>query len=214
MTNTPARHLPNALTLARVVLVVPAGWLLWIEAIPEALVIFAIAGVSDFVDGELARRFNWRTNFGAIADPAADKLLVLVVIVVLALQGHVPAWLPAVVVGRDLVIVFGALAYRLVVGKFEAEATPLSKANTALLIFVLLVVIVGLMGDDYPVAAMVAGPIDPMGFVLVAISSVVSGGQYVVLWGRRTAIELRARSPQRGSARGLPPDEKDPEQSP
>lgn len=206
MTNTPARHLPNALTLARVVLVVPAGWLLWVEAIPEALIIFAIAGLSDFVDGELARRFNWRTNFGAIADPAADKLLVLVVIVVLALQGHVPVWLPAVVVGRDLVIVSGALAYRLLVGKFEAEATPLSKANTALLIFVLLVVIIGLMGDDYPVAAMVAGPIDPLGFVLVAISSVVSGGQYVVLWSRRTAIELRARD--------VPPDEKNPEQSP
>lgn len=206
MTNTPARHLPNALTLARVVLVVPAGWLLWVEAIPEALIIFAIAGLSDFVDGELARRFNWRTNFGAIADPAADKLLVLVVIVVLALQGHVPVWLPAVVVGRDLVIVSGALAYRLLVGKFEAEATPLSKANTALLIFVLLVVIIGLMGDDYPVAAMVAGPIDPLGFVLVAISSVVSGGQYVVLWSRRTAIELRARD--------VPPDEENPDQSP
>ena len=203
MTKTPARHLPNALTIARIALVIPAGWLLWVEAIPEALVIFAIAGVSDFVDGELARRFNWRTNFGAIADPAADKLLVLVVIVVLALQGHVPAWLPAVVVGRDLVIVSGALAYRLLVGKFEAEATPLSKANTALLIFVLLVVIIGLMGDDYPGAAMVAAPIDPLGFVLVAISSVVSGGQYVVLWSRRTAIELRARD--------VPPDEKDPE---
>ena len=203
MTKTPARHLPNALTIARIALVIPAGWLLWVEAIPEALVIFAIAGASDFVDGELARRFNWRTNFGAIADPAADKLLVLVVIVVLALQGHVPAWLPAVVVGRDLVIVSGALAYRLLVGKFEAAATPLSKANTALLIFVLLVVIIGLMGDDYPVAAMVAGPIDPLGFVLVAISSVVSGGQYVVLWSRRTAIELRARD--------VPPDEKDPE---
>ena len=206
MTKTPARHLPNALTIARIALVIPAGWLLWVEAIPEALVIFVIAGASDFVDGELARRFNWRTNFGAIADPAADKLLVLVVIVVLALQGHVPAWLPAVVVGRDLVIVSGALAYRLLVGKFEAAATPLSKANTALLIFVLLVVIIGLMGDDYPVAAMVAGPIDPLGFVLVAISSVVSGGQYVVLWSRRTAIELRARD--------LPPDEKDPEQLP
>ena len=206
MTNTPARHLPNVLTLARVVLVVPAGWLLWIEAIPEALVIFAIAGVSDFVDGELARRFNWRTNFGAIADPAADKLLVLVVIVVLALQGHVPAWLPAVVVGRDLVIVSGALAYRLLVGKFQAEATPLSKANTALLIFVLLVVIIGLRGDDYPVAAMVAGPIDPLGFVLVVVSSVVSGGQYVVLWGRRTAVELRARR--------LPLDDESPKESP
>ncbi|MYF27728.1 MAG: CDP-alcohol phosphatidyltransferase family protein [Gammaproteobacteria bacterium] len=188
------RHLPNALTIARVALVVPAGWLLWIEAIPEALVIIAIAGVSDFVDGELARRFNWRTTFGAIADPAADKLLVLVVIVVLALQRHVPAWLPVVVVGRDLVIVIGALAYRLIVGKFEVEPTQLSKANTALLVFVLLFVIIGLMGDDYAVAAMVAGPIDPLGFVLVGVSSIVSGGQYVLLWSRRASVELRARN--------------------
>lgn len=186
------RHLPNALTIARVALVVPAGWLLWVEAVPEALVIIAIAGVSDFVDGELARRFNWRTTFGAIADPAADKLLVLVVIVVLALQGHVPAWLPVVVVGRDLVIVIGALAYRLIVGKFEVEPTQLSKANTGLLVFVLLVVIIGLMGEDYAVAAMVAGPIDPLGFVLVGVSSIVSGGQYVLLWSRRARVELRA----------------------
>ena len=201
MTETPrlgavaasVRHLPNALTIARIALVVPAGWLLWVEAIPEALVIIAIAGVSDFVDGELARRFNWRTTFGAIADPAADKLLVLVVIVVLALQGHVPAWLPALVVGRDLVIVIGALAYRLIVGKFEVEPTQLSKANTALLVFVLLVVIIGLMGEDYAVAAMVAGPIDPLGFVLVGVSSIVSGGQYVLLWSRRARVELRAR---------------------
>ena len=193
------RHLPNALTIARIVLVVPAGWLLWVEAIPEALIIIAIAGASDFVDGELARRFDWRTTFGAIADPAADKLLVLVVIVVLALQGHVPAWLPAVVVGRDLVIVIGALAYRLVLGKYEVEPTPLSKANTALLIFVLLVVIIGLMGEDYPVAAMVAAPIDPLGFVLVGISSVVSGGQYVLLWGRRARVELRARDKEQSA---------------
>ena len=187
------RHLPNVLTMARIALVVPAGWLLWVEAVPEALIVIAIAGASDFVDGELARRFNWRTTFGAIADPIADKLLVLVVIVVLALQGHVPAWLPAVVVGRDLVIVTGALVYRLVVGTYEVEPTPLSKANTALLVFVLLVVIIGLMGEDYAVAAMVAGPIDPLGFVLVGVSSFVSGGQYVLLWSRRAKLALRAR---------------------
>ena len=187
------RHLPNALTIARIVLVVPAGWLLWIEAIPEALILFAIAGASDFVDGELARRFNWRTTFGAIADPAADKLLVLVVIIVLALQGHVPIWLPVVVIGRDLVIVLGALGYRLMVGKFEMDPTPLSKANTVLLVVVLLVVIIGLMGADYPIAAALAGLVDPQGFVLVGVSSIASGGQYVFLWGRRAARELRAR---------------------
>lgn len=187
------RHLPNALTVARVVLVAPAGWLLWVEAIPEALVIIAIAGASDCVDGELARRFDWRTTFGAIADPAADKLLVLVVIIVLALQGHVPLWLPAIVLGRDIVIVTGALAYRLMLGKYEIEPTPLSKVNTALLIVVLLAVIVGLMGEYHPAAAALAGLVDPQGFVLVAVSSIASGGQYVLVWGRRAAAELCAK---------------------
>ena len=187
------RHLPNVLTVARILLVVPAGWLLWLELIPEALVIFAIAGASDFVDGELARRFNWRTDFGASADPAADKLLVFVVIVVLAVQGHVPVWLPVVVVGRDLVIVIGAVAYRLLLGRYEVAPTMLSKANTALLIVVLLMVIVGLMGDEYPLAAALGAAVDPVGFVLVGVSSVVSGAHYVFLWGRRAAVNLRAR---------------------
>ncbi len=193
------RQLPNTLTVVRIFLVVPAGWLLWVEAVPEALLVIAIAGLSDFVDGELARRFNWRTTFGAVADPAADKLLVLVVIVVLALQGHVPGWLPAVVIGRDLVIVSGALAYRLVLGTYEVQPTLLSKANTALLIVVLLVVIIGLMGEEYPIAAAVATPIDPFGFVLVAASCIVTGGQYVWLWSRRASVEIRARNKQRAS---------------
>ena len=163
-------------------LVFPTGWLLWHGAVADALVLIAIAGATDFIDGELARRFNWRTAFGAIADPAADKLLVLVVFVVLVLQGHVPAWLLGIVVGRDLVIVAGALAYRLVLGKYEVEPTKMSKVNTGLQIVLLLMVLLGLLGVD-PVAMYAARIADPWGFVLVGLSGVVTGAHYVIVWG-------------------------------
>jgi len=189
----PARHLPNFFTIVRIFLVFPAGWLLWHGAVAEALVLIAIAGATDFIDGELARRFNWRTAFGAIADPAADKLLVLVVFVVLALQGHLPIWLLGVVVGRDLVIVIGALAYRLVVGKYEVEPTTLSKVNTGLQIVMLLVVLIGLLGVESPVAVHAAVMVDPWGFVVVGALAAVSGAHYVVIWGRRAMSSLRDR---------------------
>lgn len=194
----PARHLPNFFTIVRFVLVFPTGWLLWHGAVADALVLIAIAGATDFIDGELARRFNWRTAFGAIADPAADKLLVLVVFVVLVLQGHVPAWLLGIVVGRDLVIVAGALAYRLVLGKYEVEPTKMSKVNTGLQIVLLLLVLLGLLGVD-PVAIYAAGIADPWGFVLVGVSGVATGAHYVIVWGLRARVELRGRRETAGT---------------
>lgn len=185
------RQLPNAVTVMRVVLVGPAGWLLWHGAVTEALVLIAIAGFSDAVDGLLARRFNWRTRFGAIADPLADKLLSLAVLVVLAVQGHVPWWLFGIVVGRDLVIVCGAIAYRRVVGTLELNPTLLSKVHTSLLIVVLLLVLVALA--DFVWASHVAAIVAPWGFVLVAVSGVATGVHYVVVWSRRAASSVRER---------------------
>lgn len=194
----PARHLPNFFTIVRFVLVFPTGWLLWHGEVANALVLIAIAGATDFIDGELARRFNWRTAFGAIADPAADKLLVFVVFVVLVLQEHVPAWLLGIVVGRDLVIVAGALAYRLVLGKYEVEPTTLSKVNTGMQIVLLLLVLLGLLDVGDPVATYAAGVADPWGLVLVGVSGVLTGAHYVVVWGLRARTELRRRAETAG----------------
>ncbi len=185
------RQLPNLITIVRFVLIFPAGWFLWHGAIVEALILIAIAGVSDAIDGILARRFDWRTRFGAIADPAADKLLVLVVYVLLTLQDHLPLWLLVIVVGRDLVIVGGALAYRQVLGNFEVEPTLISKVNTALQIIMLALVLVALTRFE-PVAG-IAAFVDPFGFFLVGASSILSGGQYVFVWGHRARLRLRAR---------------------
>ena len=189
---TPFRHLPNAISIMRMLLVVPAGWLLWQSAVAEALVLIAIAGISDAVDGLLARRYNWRTRLGAIADPAADKLLSLVVFVVLAVQGHVPWWLLGLVVGRDLVIVIGAMAYRHVLGNFDVQPTLLSKVNTGLQVVMLVLVVVGLADFGW-VATIAATIVDPFGFIVLGVSCVLSGVHYVVVWSLRAAAGIRER---------------------
>ena len=185
------RQLPNVITILRFVLVVPAGWLLWQGNVVEALVVIAVAGLSDALDGALARRFDWRTEFGAVADPAADKLLVMVVFAVLTLQSHIPIWLLAIVVGRDVVIVSGALTYRFLFGELEVAPTLLSKINTGAQIVLLLLTLLHLTGSE-PMATWV-DLVDPVGFVLVGASSVLSGVQYVVVWSRRAQLESRRR---------------------
>lgn len=184
------RQLPNAITVVRVVLVAPCGWLLWQDAILEALTLIAIAGASDAVDGILARRFDWRTRFGAFADPAADKLLVVVVFAVLAIKGHVPLWLVAIVVGRDLVIISGAFAFRQLIGHVEMAPTLLSKMNTAAQIGLLVLVLVALT-NIAPLAAVAAATL-PAAFYVVAASGVVSGIHYVVAWSHRARVEYVA----------------------
>lgn len=185
------RQLPNAITVVRVVLVAPCGWLLWQDAILEALTLIAIAGASDAIDGILARRFDWRTRFGAFADPAADKLLVVVVFAVLAIKGHVPLWLVAIVVGRDLVIISGAFAFRQLIGHVEMAPTLLSKMNTAAQIGLLVLVLVGLT-DIAPLAAAAAATL-PAGFYLVAATGIASGIHYVIAWSHLARVEYLAR---------------------
>lgn len=185
------RQLPNAITVVRVVLVAPCGWLLWQDAVLEALALIAIAGASDAVDGILARRFDWRTRFGALADPAADKLLVLVVIAVLAIKGLVPLWLVAIVVGRDVVILSGAFAFRQLIGHVEMAPTLVSKINTVAQVLLLLVVLLGHSGLA-PLSEL-ASALLPAGFYLIAATGIVSGVHYVVAWSHLARVEYVAR---------------------
>ncbi len=185
---SPLRHLPNAITVARLVLVVPAGWLLWDGAVLAALALVTIAGLSDAVDGILARRFDWHTRFGAIADPAADKLLVVVVFAVLTVQGHVPWWLFAVVLVRDLVIVGGAFAYVRVTGRLEIAPSLLSKLNTGFQVVMLLLVIIGIANLG-ALSAVAHALVDPLGFLAVGALGAGSGIHYVVYWTRRAFFD-------------------------
>ena len=141
------KQIPNAICVARILLVGPVVWALVTERHGMALGLIAIAGLSDALDGYLARRFDWRTRLGGLLDPAADKLLVFATFVTLSAIDLVPAWFTALVVGRDVVIISGTLVYQRAVGPVEGAPTRVSKLNTVLQIsFALLIVIDAWLG--------------------------------------------------------------------
>jgi len=174
-----ARDLPNLISTLRILLVVPVVALILDERYDYGLGLFVIAGVSDAIDGYLAKRFGWTSWIGGILDPVADKLLLVACFVALGLTENLPLWLVAIVLLRDVVIVGGAAAYLILIDRFDAEPTLVSKANTvAQLALVFAVLAHGALG------------ILPQGVVggliaLVVVTTVASGVGYVVTWGYR-----------------------------
>jgi cardiolipin synthase len=172
-------YIPNAICFVRIALIVPIIGSLLAGNYSAALVLILLAGFSDGLDGFLAKRFDWRTRLGGILDPFADKLLLVSVFVALAWLEVTPLWLTAVVIGRDLVIVMGALAYNYLIGEVRPEPTRISKLNTALqLLYVLLVLTQAASALPLDVPVLLAG-------AGVMVSSVVSGLDYVLTWGGR-----------------------------
>lgn len=173
------RWIPNALTFLRLLLVVPFAMALWSRDYRAALVIFFVAAATDAFDGFLARQFDWRTRLGAIADPLADKALLISAYLMLTLTGVLPPWVFWLVLGRDLLIVGGGLAYHYRIGSFDMQPSLPGKCNTLIQIVVALAIIVLLAG--LPMQPWV---ID-VGIWLVAVSTLVSGAHYLVVWGVR-----------------------------
>ena len=178
------RHLPNLITALRLVLVIPLCRLIEAGRYDGALLVAAVAGFSDALDGFLAKRFNWQSWLGGVLDPLADKLLLTVAFVWLAFAGDLAGWLAALVVVRDLVIVAGAVAYHYLVGRFEAAPSRLSKATTAVQLGFVLLVLLHLAGW----IALTPG-LRTLLVGLVAAMTVASGVHYVVVWSRRAWLE-------------------------
>jgi cardiolipin synthase len=169
------------------VLVIPIAWCIGAERLSDALVLCAIAAFSDALDGYLAKRFGWTSELGKMLDPLADKLLLVTLFITLAIVGWVPAWLALTAVSRDLVIAFGAIAYRHWFGAVDGRPTVISKINTALQLFYVLAVI-GARGFSLPPVAVVTG----LG-AAVFVTTVVSGIDYVSRYWRRALAVSRAR---------------------
>jgi cardiolipin synthase len=170
------RQLPNAITVARMLAVPPLMWLLVHERYPAAWWVALLAGLSDALDGLLAKRFGWFTPLGGLLDPIADKLLLAAGFVGLWLGGHLPGWLMSLVLARDAVIVAGAIAWHLSIGPITAAPSRLSKANTAIQIAFVLWLLGGLAFAQVPVAG------QWLGAWLVAAFTLASGVDYVVRW--------------------------------
>jgi len=173
------RDLPNVLTVGRLLLVAPLVYCLLSGAYTSALIIAVISGLSDWLDGALARRFNWQSQFGGTLDPLADKVLLIAVFGSLSWLGALPVWLFVLMVLRDLTIVTGAVCYHRLVEPFRAAPTRLSKFNTLCNVVLMWLVLTMLAGLRIPAAL-----IDAM-VGLVALTVVATLMQYVWVWGRR-----------------------------
>ena len=185
------RWIPNAISLVRIALVAPVVISLLERNYLLALLLFAVAGGSDGVDGFLAKRYGWQTRLGGLLDPIADKTLVSATFITLAWLGLVPIGVVAIIVARDVVIVTGALAYHLLVAPVKGMPSVISKLNTAFqLLFVVCVLAGAAWGWPPASVATVLG-------AACVFSAIVSGTNYVLKWSSLAMQQRRSPAPGR-----------------
>jgi cardiolipin synthase len=178
---------PNLICLLRIALTVPIVILLAEGRYGQTLVLFAVAAVSDVLDGYLAKTFGWTSDVGKVLDPLADKLLLVSVFITLAWVGLVPVWLAAVAVTRDVVIGAGAGVYRWLFGPLEGRPTVPSKINTLVQLVFVIAVVWRAAFPGFPEWAVIG-----LG-ALTLVTTVVSGVDYVATYIRKAAAVSRAR---------------------
>jgi cardiolipin synthase len=170
--------LPNLICGVRIILTLPIVIYLVRSEFRLALVLIMIAGFSDGLDGFLARRYSWTSRIGGLLDPLADKLLFVSVFAALTWIELVPIWLFAVVIGRDVIIVSGAIAYEVLIGPVEPNPSRVGKLNTVLaLLYLLFVMTFQVYAWPAEITILVCG-------AGVLVVSLVSGLDYVLTWSR------------------------------
>lgn len=183
------RFIPNALCILRMLLVVPVSWLLLQHDFVLTMWIFAVAAVTDGLDGFLAKRCGWTSELGKILDPLADKILLVGVFLTLAAMDLVPMWLAVVAIGRDVVITAGAILYNWLYGDPQGHPTWISKLNTLCQIVFLLLVVGAHALERVPQQMLTA-----LG-ALVFVTTMISGIDYVLTYSRKAAaMNRRQRS--------------------
>ena len=103
------RNIPNIISTLRIIMVFPIAFFIWDEAYHTAFILMLIAGLSDALDGFLARTFHWQSKLGALLDPAADKLLLVSIFIICGIKGFLPIWFVVLIFSRDIIIFIGAL---------------------------------------------------------------------------------------------------------
>jgi len=162
----------------RIALILPILALFISDEFGWALGLFIIAGLSDGLDGYLAKKYHWETRLGAFLDPAGDKLLVAWSFGTLAYLGNIPVWLAVIVILRDVVIVAGSFIYHYLVTRLEGEPTSISKLNTGLE-FAFLIFVMSKAGFGWPdnITITVLG-------AAVLVTVIISGYDYLSNWIR------------------------------
>lgn len=170
-------QLPNALTGLRLVLAPLLPVLLWWGHFEAALWLALAAGLSDALDGLLAKRFGWQSRLGSLLDPVADKLMLGCAFLGLWLVQALPTWLLGLVLARDVLILAGALAWWKLAGPYDGRPTFLGKATTVAQIALVLACLVDLAWVEVPLRWRIEG------IWAAALLTLLSGVDYVVRYG-------------------------------
>ena len=165
--------IPNLLTILRVLLTPLLVILLLEERLSEALVVFIVAGVTDGLDGLIARLYKQKSRLGAILDPLADKLLLASTYALLAFQNLVPNWLTVIVLSRDLLIMVGIFVLFMQDLRFEIRPTLISKMTTCAQIVTAIVTMASALAVPNPLLKRIL-------FLVTASLTIVSWGQYLI----------------------------------
>jgi cardiolipin synthase len=182
----PLRYVPNALTLVRLLASPLLVWLVLAARFRQALLLVLIAGLTDWLDGYSARKLNVSGRSGELLDPLADKTMLVALFLVLGWVGLAPVWVVALAMGRDLVIVIGALLLRLFRGYHRFRPSMLGKVSTFFqIVFVLLVLIYAALPLVWVYWLM------RLALVLTAVFTAASGLDYV----RRGIVMARSFAP-------------------
>jgi cardiolipin synthase (CMP-forming) len=188
--------LPNAISIARLLAVPVMVWFIVSDRLDAAFWLFVAAGISDGVDGFIAKRFNAESQLGRYLDPIADKTMLVCIYVTLGLEDRLSSWLVILVVFRDALIVGGALLSQVLEHSLSVRPLYISKVNTVAQIVLAAVVLadVGLLVPEFPLVSVLE--------YAVAATTAISGALYLMRWlsGAAEAMDGVAREGRGASA--------------
>lgn len=172
---TQAINLPNIISILRFFITFYFIYAVYQGRMRLALYLFLIQGISDLLDGFIARVMNWKTELGAYLDPIADKTMLVAAFVMLYIVGIIPLWLTALVLGRDIVIAGGYLVLYRYANNIRPRPTIFGKITTVLQIATIVYVL-----WSWSIPGSTLKEYTPVLFIVTGLSTVISGTHYVI----------------------------------
>ncbi len=167
------KFIPNTITIARLAAVPLLIWWLFDGQFYNALALFLLMGVSDALDGYLAKSYGWKTTLGAYLDPAADKAMLVSAYITLGALNLLPHWLVFLIIVRDVALLSGALSYVTTTRQLDIRPTLISKFNTFMQIVLVFAVIYNQLNNVSPLLIQIL-------IALTVFTTVASGLDYTM----------------------------------
>lgn len=179
------KQIPNILTTLRLFLAVPVCIFILGENYTGVLWIAFIAGISDVLDGWLARRICAESRYGSIVDPIADKALLISAFVSFVIVGLLPRWVVIIVVVRDIIIVAGVILCHRLMGRYEMTPSFWGKTSTFTQITFVLMLSAQQVTSSFPALFLEIGL-----WIMIAMAF-ISGGHYIFTWSRKALVQKK-----------------------